>query len=190
MSATLDDPRDIAAIKPIRFWTEYRDQPNGQMVPEDWAEWVKKGDMSAATTAEKIVRVKRDAPVWEAIRKPYEAWKEGTEAPLDGTPLDAVPFVTKELAAALARVHIRTVEDLAKAEDAALSKLAIPGIRGTQAKAKAFLDVQQNQSGIVAELAALRAKIESISAERDEALRTADTLAAESGKRRRTREEV
>ena len=39
---------------------------------------------------------------------------------VDGMPLDAAPFMTKPLIEVLHRVHIRSVEDLANAEDAAL----------------------------------------------------------------------
>lgn len=187
MSVTLDERRDVAAIHPLKFWTEYE---GDAATPADWVEWVKKGDAFGATTQEKVVRAKRDRPVWEALRPFYEAWQRGQDAPVNGMPLDAAPFMTKQLIEVLNRVHIRSVEDLASAEDAALSKLNIPGIRTTQAKARAFLDAQQNLSGVASELAALRAMVEQQRSELDEAALARDTMAAESGRRRRSREEV
>ena len=200
MSVTLDDRRDVAAIHPIEFRTEYqpvmKPGPGGKMIetgqvePADWVTWVKKGDAHGATTSEKISRVKRDEPIWQAVRPFYEAWKAGQQAEMIGTPLDAAAFVTKEMVRALAAVHIRSVEDLANAEDAALAKLNIPGIRNTRAKAKAFLENQANSAGVSAELAALREMVEQLQADKAEAERARDAMAAEAGRRRRTRDEV
>lgn len=190
MSATLDDRRDVAAIHPLRFWTDYNDAGNGSMAAADWVEWVKKGDAHGATTQEKVSRAQKTPVIWDALRVHYEAWKRGQDVVTEGTPIDAVPFVTREMAAALARVHIRSVEDLAGAEDAALSRIAIPGLRSVQQKARAFLDAQQLQAGVAGELAALRAELEQLRADKAEAERTADTMAHAAGRRRRTRDEV
>ena len=187
MSVTLDDRRDVAAIHPLKFWTEYE---GDAATPADWVEWVKKGDQFGATTAEKISRAKRDRPVWDALRPYYEAWQRGQDAPVNGMPLDAAPFMSKQLIEVLNRVHIRSVEDLADAEDAALAKLNIPGIRTMQGKARAFLDAQQNLSGVASELAALRAMVEAQKAELAEVAQSRDAMAAESGRRRRSRDEV
>lgn len=187
MSATLDDRRDVAAIHPLKFWTEYEGEA---ATPADWVEWVKKGSQFGDTTSEKVSRAKRDMPVWEALRPYYEAWQRGQDAPINGMPLDAAPFMTKQLIEVLNRVHIRSVEDLANAEDAALAKLNIPGIRTTQAKARAFLDAQQNLSGVASELATLRAMVEQQRAEMAEMAQSRDAMAAESGRRKRSRDEV
>jgi hypothetical protein len=189
MSVTLDNRRDAAAIHPLKFWTDYEEK-NGELVAKEWVEWVKRGDQHAATTADKVARVQRDGPLWDALRPHYEAWKRGQDAPIEGIPLDAAPFATKELVAMLARVHIRSVEHLAGAEDAALVKLNIPGIRTLREKARAFVDAQQNLSGVASELAALRAMVEQQRAEIGELSQSRDTLAAESGRRRRSRDEV
>lgn len=189
MSLSLDDRRDVAAIHPQRFWTEYK-EADGSLTPEEWVEWVKKGDAHLSTTADKIARVKRDAPLWAAVQPYYDAWKRGQDAPINGMPLDAAPFATKELVEVLKRVHIRSVEDLANAEDAALAKLNIPGIRMTQQKARAFLDAQANLSGVASEIAALRALVEQQAAEISEISQARDTLAAETGRRKRSTAEV
>lgn len=188
MSVTMDD-RQTAAIHPIRFWVEYTEAA-GSLTPADWCEWVKKGDAHGATTAEKIVRAQRIPGVWDALRPHYEAWKRGQDVVTDGTPLDAVAFVTREMCQALARVHIRSVEDLAQAEDAALTKLGVPGMRAIQAKARAFLEAQQNTAGVAAALAQRDEQLAAQAAELDELRRTVEELAAASGKRRRSRDEV
>ena len=190
MSATLDDRRDVAAIHPLRFWTDYTDAADGSMTPAEWVEWVKKGDAYGATTAEKVTRAQKMPVIWDALRPHYEAWKRNQEPVANGTPLDAVPFVTREMAQAMARVHLRSVEDLAAAEDAALVKLGIPNIRAVQQKARAFLDAQRMQAGVSGELAALREMVERLQAEKAEAEQATETIARESGRRRRTRDEV
>lgn len=187
MSATLDDRRDVAAIHPLKFWTEYE---GDDLQPRDWVLWVKKGDAHGSTTAEKIARVRKDPALWASVEPYFDAWKKGQDAPVNGIPLDAAPFATRQIVEVLARVHIRSVEDLACAEDAALAKLNIPGIRAMQQKARAFLDAQQNLSGVASELAALRAMVEQQKAELAEVAEARDALASETGRRKRTREEV
>lgn len=190
MSVTLEDRRDVAAIHPLAFWTDYQPAADGAMEPHEWVRWVKKGDAFGATTEEKVSRAQRIPAVWDALRPHYEAWKRGQDVVVEGTPLDAVPFVTKELVAVFARVHIRSVEDLANAEDAALSRLNIPGVRTLQRKARAFLDAQSNTAGLASELAALRELVESQRAEMAEMAEARDQMAAESGRRKRSRDEV
>jgi hypothetical protein len=84
----------------------------------------------------------------------------------------------------LAQVEIRSVEDLANAEEAALNKLPIPGIIGMRAKAKALLDTRANLAPVSEELAALRQKVEALEKERNEALELADAMAQEADKKR------
>lgn len=179
---------ETAAIHPLEFWTDYEPAPDGGHVPKDWVRWVKKGVSNGATTEDKVARVeKHDPAVWAVVGPAYAAWKRGQDAPVSGTPLDAAPFMTREMVKVLGQYHIRSIEDLANAEDAGLAKLNVPGIRGTRDKARAFLDAQRNVSGVAAEVAALREQIAQMQAERDEALQTADTMAAAAGKPRRGR---
>lgn len=189
MSATLDDRRDVAAIHPLKFWVEYEDV-KGELVAKDWVQWVKKGDAFGSTTSEKVARAEKDASVWAVIEPHYKAWKAGQDAPVNGMPLDAAPFMTRELAEVLKRVHVRSVEDFAALEDAAITRLNLPGMRAMQKKAKAFLDAQASLSGVASEVAMLRDMVEQLRAEKAEAEATAQQFASESGRRRRSREEV
>lgn len=179
--------QNIAAIHPVEFWTDYTPSANGPE-PHDWVRWVKKGVTNGATTEDKVARVqKHDVAIWDVLRPHYEAWKRGQSAPVDGIPLDAAPFMTREMVKVLAGVHIRSVEDLANAEDASLSKLNIPGIRAIRAKAQAYLDAQANVAGVTEELAALREMVARLQGERDEAVQTSDAMAAVAGRPRRGR---
>jgi len=171
---------------PIEFWTEYTGE-GADLKASDWVRWVKKGDSMRSTVAEKVSRLKKGMvgeEIWAVIKPYYERWKEGQDAPVLGMPLDAAPFATKEMVRVLAQVEIRSVEDLANAEEAALNKLPIPGIIGMRAKAKALLDTRANLAPVSQELAELREQVQAMRKERDDALRLSDEMAKDAGKLR------
>lgn len=178
--------REPVAIMPIEFWTEYTGE-GADLKAADWVRWVKKGDSMRPTVAEKVARLKKGMlgeEIWAVIKPYYDRWKEGQDAPIIGMPLEAAPFATKEMVRVLGQVEIRSVEDLANAEEAALNKLPIPGILGMRAKAKALLDARANLAPVSQELAALREEVKALQKARDEALELADEMAKEADKKR------
>jgi hypothetical protein len=171
---------------PIEFWTEYTGE-GADLKAADWVRWVKKGDSMRPTVAEKVTRLKKGMlgeEIWAVIKPYYDRWKEGQDAPIIGMPLEAAPFATKEMVRVLGQVEIRSVEDLANAEEAALNKLPIPGILGMRAKAKALLDARANLAPVSQELAELREQVQAMRKERDDALRLSDEMAKDAGKLR------
>ena len=74
--------------------------------------------------------------------KEYAAFKEGREAPLEGTPLREWPnsLMTASKAEELAFFHIKTVEQLAEVNDGQLQHLGM-GARQLRETAKKFLEV-------------------------------------------------
>lgn len=178
--------REPVAIMPIEFWTEYTGE-GADLKAADWVRWVKKGDSMRPTVAEKVTRLKKGMlgeEIWAVIKPYYDRWKEGQDAPIIGMPLEAAPFATKEMVRVLGQVEIRSVEDLANAEEAALNKLPIPGILGMRAKAKALLDARANLAPVSEELAALRQQVQDLQKARDEALELADEMAKEADRKR------
>ena len=178
--------REPVAIMPIEFWTEYTGE-GADLKAADWVRWVKKGDSMRPTVAEKVTRLKKGMlgeEIWAVIKPYYDRWKEGQDAPIIGMPLEAAPFATKEMVRVLGQVEIRSVEDLANAEEAALNKLPIPGILGMRAKAKALLDARANLAPVSQELAELREEVKALQKARDEALELADEMAKEADKKR------
>lgn len=178
--------REPVAIVPIKFWPEYTGEGDN-IKRDDWVQWVKKGDSMRSTVSEKVSRLKKGMvgeEIWAVIKPYYERWLDGLERPIIGMPLDAAPFATQEMVRVLAQVEIRSVEDLANAEEAALTKLPIPGIIGMRAKAKALLDARANLAPVSEELAALRQEVEALKKERNEALELADAMAQEADKKR------
>ncbi len=187
MSATMES-RETVAIHPLEFWTDYQPNAAGGVDGHDWVTWVKKGVTNGATTSDKIARVrKHDPAIWAVLERHYAAWKDGQSAPATGTPLDAMPSMTREVVKVLASVHVRSVEDFVAAEDAALSRLNVPGIRAMREKARAFLDAQANTAGVAAELAALREQVAMLTEANAQAVQAADALAEAAGRPRRGR---
>lgn len=140
------------------FWIEYEPQPDGSQKPVEKVRWAKKGVQNASTTQEKIVRLQKypDNPIWQVIEPYYTRWKAGQSAPVDGVPLEAWPGATPHLVKALAPANIRSVEDLARMEDSAISRLAIPNLRQYQKNARAYLEALKSTSGVAAENAKLK----------------------------------
>jgi len=77
--------------------------------------------------------------VWSKIEPHYNSWKKGSEMPETGTPLVAWPGVTEDEVAALNRVQVRSVEELAEMGDSALDRVALPNTRSLREQARKFL---------------------------------------------------
>ena len=68
----------------------------------------------------------------------YDRWKRGEELPVDGTPLKNWPVASPAQIANLIAINIRTVEELANANDAALNRYGM-GARALQQQAVSWL---------------------------------------------------
>lgn len=182
------EPQNLPAIHPVEFWTDYQPRGDGQYDPVDWVRWVKKGQINGATTEDKVARVeKHNKAAWSVLQPYYEAWKKKEDAPVNGTPLDACPFVTREQVKVLAGFHLKSAEDVASLEDSALSRIGIPGVRALQQKARAFVEAQKGQAIVAEAMASRDALIEQQAQELAELRRTVEHLAAQSGRTRRQR---
>lgn len=148
--------RQIGVV-PLEFWTDHaKVDGSDELKPIDWARWARIGS-NGATTEDKVERVKKHNPIiWQALQKPYEAWKSGQAEPIDGTPLEAWPGVTRGQVAHFKLLNIRTVEELAGSNDATMDRLGL-GARALVQRAKDF--VANKGSGVTA-LAAQKAELE------------------------------
>jgi hypothetical protein len=72
--------------------------------------------------------------------KAYAAFKEGQEAPVDGTPLDQLPGMTKARVEELRFFHVRSIEQLAGMPDDLLMKAAPMDGRALRDKAKRWVE--------------------------------------------------
>ena len=144
------------------FRVDYEPQPDGSQRPVEWVAWAKKGVQNPAIIEEKVSRLMRqkDDPVWQVIEPYYKRWKDNQSAPVDGTPLAAWPGATPQLVKALEPANIRSVEDLARMEDSAISRISIPGLREKQKHTRAYIDAQISTSSVAAENLKLKESVE------------------------------
>ena len=151
----------------IGFKTEY---PNGREV--EWVQiapigegydksrtWhrvkdIRPRDGSASDTQHAAIFAAR----WDVIGPAYDAWKAGLEIPEGGTPLAAWAGVTPEQVAFLARMGIRTVEDVAAMNESAIQKLPWPNGRKMPETAKTYLE-GLGASAQAEEMATLREQV-------------------------------
>ena len=91
----------------------------------------------------------------------YEAWKEGREAPVNGTDLKNWPGVTPAQLKTCQNATVRTIEDLAEANADTIRKLGMGGVAMME-KAKAYL-AAANQNKTSEEVSALMVKLEALS---------------------------
>jgi len=122
---------------------------------------------------------------WREIGPAYDAWKAGN-APVDkGTPLGVWPGVSPEQADALRAVGISSVEALAGASEAMLSRPPLPNMRDLKAQAGRWIEarpvheLQEQMDRLAAENAAMREmlmqRLEKADAPQDEAGEAGET---------------
>jgi hypothetical protein len=103
----------------------------------------------------------RRKPPSPFAHRAYEAWKEGREAPVNGTDLKNWPGVTPAQLKTCQNATVRTIEDLAAANADTIRKLGMGGVAMME-KAKAYL-ASANQNKTSEEVSALLVKLEALS---------------------------
>lgn len=104
-----------------------------------------------------LVMASRFPADWvKEIEAGYQAWKEGRELPLEGTPLLNWPVVNPAMRNVCIGLHIRTVEELAVATDDTIERLGMGAVHLRQ-RARDWLGAQGAAGGpLAAELEKLR----------------------------------
>lgn len=100
---------------------------------------------------------------WKIIGPAYEAWKAGTELPVDGTPLAAWAGVTPEQARFLNAMGLRTVESVRDMGDKEIEALRWPNARQLPKMAADYLK-GADAAAKDAEIAALRERMDAMNA--------------------------
>jgi hypothetical protein len=77
---------------------------------------------------------------WEMIERPYRAWKEGIEIPLDGTPLGSWPAINSTFVQVFHDHGIKTIERVASLPESMFSKIPLPNVRELARQAQLFLE--------------------------------------------------
>jgi hypothetical protein len=152
-------------------------EPTGQLRGVDMVAYSPTGSLQKTMLVEAISRLSCVQPMegraamnpavqmahirWNAIRPAYEAWKQGTEVKVDGTPLAAWPGVTPELAQLFRMKGVRSVEDVAALTDTHKQSMGIPGLHDIVENAKRFL-TSQDKGAVARALEQKDAEIESL----------------------------
>lgn len=105
-----------------------------------------------------------------AFKEVYKDWCEGREAPPNGTPITDWPPLSPSQVKTLASLHIRSVEDLAAANEEVLARIGMGG-RALKQRAIDWLTSAGSTGKASEELSALKAANENLQA-RNEQLET------------------
>lgn len=98
-----------------------------------------------------------------AFKEGYKAWKEGLDLPETGTPIEAWPIANPAQIKNLRAMHVRTVEDLAAANEETLSRIGMGG-RGLKQRAQDWLTSATGAGKLTEQLNAFRVENESLRA--------------------------
>lgn len=111
------------------------------------------------------VRNQRFDPAWlSAFKEAYKAWKEDREVPVDGTAILTWPVLSPSQVKSLLDCHIRTVEDLAVANEEALARIGMGG-RALKQKAEEWLKSAKTIGVRSEEVVALKAENKDLKAQ-------------------------
>lgn len=77
----------------------------------------------------------------DQFKKKYEMWKEGHEAPLDGTSIREWPLLSPAEVENFINMHILTIEDVANMTEEAMGRVGM-GARGLREKAREWLQAK------------------------------------------------
>lgn len=114
------------------------------------------------TGLEEAVNQERFPREWlEAYRSKYKTWVETREVPEDGTPILGWPALSPAQAQAILNCNVRTLEDLAVANEATLTAIGM-GARSLKGKAKAWLETAEDTGKVAEEVDSLRKQVEAL----------------------------
>lgn len=150
------DPRSQIDIVPLEIWSDHvpiADKP-GEFREVHKIKWTKRGQ-PGHETVESVGRLRKDEMLWAFLEPYYERWLKGQEDPVDGTPLEAWPGVTRGQVQQMRNLHIRSVEELAGVTDAILDRIGM-GARSLRERARTFVQAKAGSAQIEAALVAER----------------------------------
>lgn len=127
-------------------------------------------------------RLERENPLLhERYGAAIEKWKKDQVLPIEGTPLESWPAITKGQIKACKGIGLRTIEDIATSSDSIREKIGL-GAADLINKAKAFL-ANKEGSAQANRISVLEEQVKTLMAELETARETNDALAAKAGKR-------
>jgi hypothetical protein len=169
------------SIRVVEFKTEYRTgKPPVDMVLiapigenfEKVRTWLRINEMRPPQNVDDVMAASPSYQSmisrWEVVSRAYEAWKNSTDIPEDGTPLAAWSGVTAEQAQLLRRMGVLTVENVANMSGEAVAGLPWPNARKLPQMAKDYLSGQSTaeKDALISEMQERMAAMEAMLAEK------------------------
>lgn len=154
-------------IRVLKFWTDYLPNGDGTFKEVDKVEYCALGGQNLATNVKSIREIKSVRPIedpdndlpgvfakvrYDSIIPAYEAWKNGQDVPLDGTPLGAWPALSAEQVNLLRGQGIRSVEEVANMGEQIRSRVRLPNVQVLVDQAKAFIS-NKDKTALASDLA-------------------------------------
>lgn len=127
----------------------------------------RKVDEWLAQESEKVRNGTGNPQHLDYYRSAYKVWKETQEVPLSGTPIKNWPALSPAQVTNILSAHIRTVEDLAQANETALQQIGMGG-RMLKEKAIAWLSAANDTGRIAEENAAMKVQLAQMAADLDD----------------------
>ena len=159
----------------VRFKFESRPEENAEKTRAaghavfddvDYVTWYSIGDNLKATSCSAKKLPKFYPHIWAVAKPLYEAWKAGQDDPVNGTPLTEWPAISRAMVETLRGLNVRSVEDLAEVNDAALQRMGM-GSRALRDKARAWLQAAQQQGRVAEQLKERDDQISALRGEND-----------------------
>jgi len=147
------------------------------------------GNLTVEKVAEDWVAAKRNDPFYRHYKEALTAFLEDREAPVDGTPIEMWPSVTPAQVKQIRAAGLRTVEDLAAANETSIAKMGMGG-RALKDRAAAWLDAASDTGKVAEENAALKAQLADLAETVDRQSKQIDELTAGKPKRGRPKKEA
>jgi hypothetical protein len=131
------------------------------------------------TMLEKQVRDGRYDSQWlRAYRHAYQEWCEGREAPLNGTALTTWPAISPTNLQKLLSLNVRTVEDLAQANEETIQRIGMGG-RALKDQAIQWLAASKDVGQVAMDAAAQRQMVEQLQVQNEQLQRQNELLSAQ-----------
>lgn len=117
-------------------------------------EWLKQ-------LAEQVQQERLPAEFQRMYKNAYDTWKESGEAPLNGTYVKNCPIFSPSQIDNLLRANIKTVEDLANANEEMIARLGMGG-RALKSQAETWLTSAKDVGAVASQLEALKIQNEEL----------------------------
>lgn len=128
-------------------------------------------------SAEQQVLEGRLPPEWlDAFKRSFKSWKDGQELPVEGTPIVNWPAISPAQVKMLLSIQIRSVEDLAAANEESLNRMGM-GARALKQRAQSWLQSADGTGKSAEQLAALQVSNEELARKNSDLERLVKELA-------------